>query len=138
MTNNKLILCGVVAFVLAFAGTASADDYNGDILLGSPPAGLGTGTTELAAPCDDQSDLNGTDGVWFDIGDDDGTSFTLTMDATLDADVYFYDAECDYISDTVGGQAGLGADESGAVPSDATYAIVVGYLGTGSFTLSLA
>ena len=59
------------------------------------------------------------------------------MDPTLDADVWFYDAACNFINDDSMAQAFVGETESSTVPAGAAYAVVDGFAGTGNFTLTV-
>lgn len=133
-TAAALLLGSLLVLPTAVAASTT---FSGTITAGHPATGVGVGVTELGAACDTEADLNGVDGHWFDVAAYDGWTFVLTMDATLDADVWFYDASCTPIDDGSGAKGIIGVQETGKVPSNAAYAIVNGYAGTGSFTLKL-
>jgi subtilisin family serine protease len=109
--------------------------FAGSILVGNP-ASADAGVVQTAAACNPASPLNGLDGVWYNIAGA-GSSFSLTMDATLDVDVYFHTASCARVGGSIGAQGFLGATEAGTVPSGAAFAIVNGFAGTGTFVLTL-
>lgn len=136
-TMQKLFL-GALALLLIAAPAVSAQTYSGSILVGHAVTGLAGGATEIFEACTPDGELAGVDGVWFDIGTGDNRTFALTMDSTLDADVYFYDAGCSYISDYSGAQNFLGEAEAGIVPEGARFAIVDGFAGTGAFELTIS
>lgn len=127
--------------LFTIAPTALADhgtfEATGEILVGNPSTGVIGGVTELAAPCDTGSDLNGFDGQWHDISGFSDHAFVLDPADTLDADVWFYNASCGFISNSTGAQAFIGANENGTVPENATFAVVDGFVGTGSYKLSI-
>ncbi len=126
-----------VALLVLLASTASAGtSYSGFIATSTPLTYLPTGgVTEALAPCDPSSSANGLDGQWFELPAAAGAPWVLTMDATLDADVNFFGAACNYLSTT---NAGLvGEPEAGSVPSGAAYLLVTGFAGAGAFTFTL-
>lgn len=131
------ILLAAIALTLAATPLAAADTYSGSILVGHPVTAVIGGVTENAEPCTPGGATAGIDGVWFDIGDVGGMAFSLTMDDTLDADVWFYTASCAFIDSNVGALAGFGTLESGAVPAGAKFAVVDGFAGTGGFQLTV-
>lgn len=134
---KRLLLPILAGALVALGPLATAAEHGGAIFLGAPAFGLGLGPTEFLHPCDEAAQTTNLDAVWFAIAGE-GTGFTLVMDLTLDADVYFYDADCGYLDTTQGAQGFLGDTEEGPVPPGAAFAIVVGYAGSGSFVLTIA
>lgn len=115
---------------------ASHGTFEGAILLGNPTTAVTRGVSEAAADCQPGSPANGVDGVWHRVDEFAGGTFTLTMESTLDADLYFYTLDCTSINDKRdGAEALMGFAETGDVPPDAGYAIVNGFVGSGSYTL---
>ncbi len=136
--DRRLVTIVALAVLIALPTAAAASQtFEGTITVGHPATGVGVGVTELAAACDPGSDLNGVDGHWYEVSTYASGTFVLTMAETLDADVWFYDANCTLIDHGEGAQGILGVTEIGTVPADADHAIVNGYMGTGSFVLTL-
>ncbi|HEX9712735.1 MAG TPA: hypothetical protein VGB52_09325 [Actinomycetota bacterium] len=143
---RKLLAATVVVAALASAGVGHADPVvlEGSIQLGT----LGVlGESRASAACDPAGDGNGFDGVWFALDALDGAAAELTLgEATSDADVYFFDAECTQIDYTAMAvnfiAAGAGPfttnTETGEVPEGSAYVLVEGFFGVGiTFTLTL-
>lgn len=135
------VLVPALALAVPVAGNAGHTEEplvaTGTILVGHPATGVVGGVTENLAPCTTDDPLNGVDGVWVDLGDFQGHDAVLTVDATLDGDLYFYDSGCGFLPEGTMAAGFLGATEAGVVPVDAQYAIVDGFLGTGAFTLTV-
>lgn len=107
--------------------------------------------TNQFARCDPDSELNGLDGIWYDIDGFGGHTATLTMDPDALFKVHWYDESCKftYTGDLespwlcVGvcvseDPRDLGKTVTGAVPEDARYAIVDLYYGAdATFTLTI-
>ncbi|PSG98256.1 hypothetical protein BRD56_01290 [Thermoplasmatales archaeon SW_10_69_26] len=142
MRNTIILLAAASLLTMApaaVAGHGETFEEDGEILLGQPGTNAGVGVTELGAACDTESELNGVDGQWYAIDGFDDHDFELTMDDTLDVDMYFYTTECEFIDDGFdGAEAFLGGTEDGTVPSEAAFAVVDGFAGTGDFTLSIS
>jgi hypothetical protein len=138
MRNTIILLAAASLLTMApaaVAGHGETFDEDGEILVGQP----GAGVTERGAACDTESGLNGVDGQWYAIDGFGDHDFELTMDDTLDVDLYFYTAGCDFVNaDADGAEAFLGGTEDGTVPSEAAFAVVDGFAGTGGFTLSIS
>jgi len=133
----SLLATAVLALAAAPAAAGSSTTFEGRISIGHPTTFLGLGVTELFAPCDEASELNGVDGVWFEVAGLAGADFLLTMEQTLDADVYFYDDSCSFLEADGGADNFFDLPESGTVPPGAEYAIVTAFTGFGAFTLTL-
>lgn len=130
-----------LVLLLALPLAAAAPEpvtHEGLLLLGHPTTGFVGGVTEILAPCDPASPLNGLDGAWFGIAGLAGQPFLLTTDLTLDGDLWFYRADCGFIPTAVGAHLSvLGSPEQGLVPAGAAFVIVDGNHGAGHFTLTL-
>lgn len=141
MRTAITLMVAVSLFTMVPAASASHDETfeeDGEILAGQPGTGLGVGAAELGAACDTDSDLNGVDGQWHNITGFAEHEFELTMDDTLDVDVFFYDADCSWINaDSTGAEGFVGQTEDGTVPANAAFAVVNGWAGTGSYTLTI-
>jgi hypothetical protein len=135
------ILVPALALAVPMAGHATHSEdpliASGTILVGHPVSSISGGVTENLAPCTPADPINGVDGVWVDLLDFQGHDASMVVDATLDADVFFYTAACDYVAGADLNAGFLGEPEAGTVPADAQYAVVNGFLGTGSFTLTV-
>lgn len=143
---RKLLATTIVIAALASAGIGHADPtvLSGSIELGT----LGVvGETRATGACDPASDANGFDGVWFAIDGLDGAAAELDLgEATSDADVYFFNAECTQIdyTDMASNFIAAGAGpfttntETGEVPEGSAFVLVEGFFGVGiTFTLTL-
>jgi hypothetical protein len=130
------VLCAVFC-ILPATGRATGGEtltVTGSILVGHPATSITT-ITERLTSCDPIGRGNGLDGAWVDLLSFQNREATLSVAPTLDADVYFYTRECSFISGTDMALNGLGGDEIGTTPADAGFALVAGFLGTGTFTL---
>lgn len=138
MKKKITIALAVVLGTLLASPASAAFSGSGSILVGHPVTGFTGGVAEIAGRCDSQSELNGTDGVWFDISGNENLTAVLTMSEELDADAWFYDANCRFIRDSSMAQLGIGETEVGIVPGGAAYVVVDGFLGSGTFTIDIA
>ncbi|GAC1321672.1 MAG: hypothetical protein NVSMB12_21950 [Acidimicrobiales bacterium] len=133
------LVCMTVAIApAARAGTPAETTYTGWIKLAH---GAFNAVTEVGAPCDPTSPLNGLDGVWYKLPRG-STHVTLTPSAILDADVVFRAGPggrlgCHGVPGEGGFLPGRGYGHavSGSVPSEATFLLVNGFLGTGAFSI---
>lgn len=143
---GPLTLYALVALVLTLATVATSTSafavtrtrtvtYTGSILLAHGPYNAVTAT---GAPCDPKSPVNGVDGVWYKVPPG-ATRVRFAPSALLDSDLLFRTAACRSIigGGFLGGQ-GYGHVVSGAVPKGASFVLVNGWLGTGSFILKLS
>lgn len=96
----------------------------------------------IVFPCDVTSPFNGLSGYWYDLASNGmagaGHSFLLSSDDPLDIDPYFYDVNCDFISNGGAAMGGIGVAETGTVPPNAAFLLVWGALGHGTYELTLA
>src|SRR5438552_11414162 len=128
----SLVAAGILVFGAAPQAMA-ANTYSGSVVVGHPVTAAAGGVSEIAAACSPGGAVDGIDGQWFALAaTDPGQAATLTMDPTLDADVWFYDAACNFINDDSMAQAFVGETESSRVPAAAAYAVVDGFAGTGT------
>ncbi len=121
------LLCGLGAL------PASADGFSvaGAIQFPGPGGRVRAGVTEMTSPCGGGTanvQTNGFDGFWFALPGAGEAIATMTSSA-IDANVYFYDAECELIGATTDPVAHSMAtdgtpDEHGIVPAEARYGIV--------------
>lgn len=137
---KKLLVAVLTTAAVLQAGSAfAAASYKGSIQAGQPAnvineAGVGgAGLAQTLGACDVNSQFNGTDGHWYASS---GTSVTLTMAATLDGGVLFYNSACTFIAAV--DKEFIGGTELGKVPASAAFALVTGYAGTGTYTLSFS
>lgn len=134
--RTTLLATVAALLLLPLAPSTLAEDasVDGTILAGHPAALFGVGAGELVAACDSTATLQGVDAAWLPLADPATLrSFRLEPAATLDADVFFFDDECDFI-DTYRGAAQLaGLPESGPLPPRSAFALVVGSAGSGAF-----
>lgn len=105
--------------------------------------------TNQFARCDPESDLNGLDGVWYDIEGFGGNQATLTMDPDSLFEVHWYDESCTYTGALESpwlcvavclteDPREMGETVTATVPEDARYAIVDLYYGAdATFTLTI-
>lgn len=105
--------------------------------------------TNQFARCDPESDLNGLDGVWYDIAGFAGHQASLTMDPDSLFEVHWYDASCTYTGAVESpwlcvavclpeDPREMGETVTATVPDDARYAIVDLYYGVdATFTLTI-
>lgn len=146
MDNRWLTLGIVVAFAMAgLAPTALAG--HGDQLQEtrtatvSVPFLIASGRTS----CDATSPDDGVDVHWFQVEKFQNHTFRVQVDATLDVDPFFYNAnakdeanQC-YQMDSdhpwIAGYGGFGAWEYGKVPSNATHLAIDHFAGAGQFTV---
>jgi hypothetical protein len=146
------MLAAVTTAPAALAGTHTGGrTYLGWIKAAHP----GLPVTLLGAPCHPRSPLNGVDGVWYQVPRG-ATHVRMTPARTLDASVLFYTVYpggtpavvsadgglgggCRFVSGIFGRHGiygnGFGGVASGSVPAGASFVIVNGYMGTGTFTL---
>lgn len=146
MDNRWLTLGIVVAFALAgLAPTALAD--HGETLQKSKtvtvsvPFVIASGRTS----CDAPSQADGVDVHWFQVEKFQNHTFRVQVDATLDVDPFFYNADdkdqagqCYEMGSGhpwVAGYGGLGTWEYGKIPSNATHLAVDHFSGAGQFTV---
>lgn len=123
-----------LALLLACVGSVRAEaafSVTGVIAFPGPTGRVRAGVTEMTSPCGVDSSpaaTQGFDGYWISLPGAGEVSATMTSDA-IDANVYFYDAECRLIggtTDPLGSSMAtdLTSDEHGAIPTEARYAIV--------------
>lgn len=159
MRIRKLAAAGVALAVLAllFAFTPAKAEplkIEGSIQLGQPGGWVGVGHEYMSHPCeelkneDGSGNYDGFDGVWIDLRDkaQEGTPLAVTMDQTLDIDIYFYalqdlnedgEPECTRISDSAVAGGFFGEGETGEVYPGAQFIWVEGWGGHGDFTVTL-
>jgi hypothetical protein len=143
----------------AAAGHGGEFTATGTVAVGNPhvtyygvwtPANI----TDQFARCDPDSEYNGLDGMWLDIGgfwtgagaqDRAGHTAVLTMDPDTQFAVSWYDEDCRYTGEIrpwpgpVDPPSGLGETIVEELPSDARYAIVMlRYGADATFTLTLS
>lgn len=121
---RRLIIVAALT-ALAAGGTARADEVTGHIEVGNPSTGLGlAGITERVDACSPGGNAEGIDGQWLTVAAGQSVVVTLTGGATdlEDLDVYFYDAECNYIDDE--SMVTENPSESGTAPAGAAFMIV--------------
>lgn len=124
----------IAAALLALGATTAAAE-EGSVLVGHPATFVAGGVSEnLGCPAGGDARFDGIDGAWFAIPE---TTASIIIDpsATLDADGFFYTADCSFIEEVTLAQAGLGSQERGNVPEGAAFVVVDGFVGTGSFTI---
>lgn len=132
------LLVAVAPAVLASHGHSQDDPWTRSELVLTFAAG--------AAPTDQCNEGagpetgNGVTGrVWALPDGADDHRFNVSVEATLDVDVDFYeetdDGSCSHIGD--GPNGGLGFDEQGDVPAGATHAVIVYWAGAGSYVLQI-
>jgi hypothetical protein len=136
---RKLMIGLVAVSLLATVPTAVAEETreeSGEIV--GHPGTLAFGASELTAACEPGAETDGIDGKWFEISNFAGGDFVLDPADTLDADAYFYDADCGFVDAGLdGAEEGLGAAEDGQIPDEASFVVVDGFAGQGSFDLML-
>jgi hypothetical protein len=126
MRKSILTIAGLVA---ALSGTAQAEETvlaTGDIAIGNPLGAVVGGLSEINGVCTTDDSLNGVDGITFAVPEEvANTAATLvtTGDLAVDADVYWYDSNCDLIDDFTMAVTGE-ANEAGVVPAAASYGVV--------------
>lgn len=160
--SGRVVAAGVAAFGLAGllgAGGAQAADEIAETPKGATVVEEIAGSLEIGIPvsdivgsvafnvgsCDPAGPLNGVDGAVYDISKHAGHYLELELESTLDADVYFYTAECDLIDEHLEAAEGsyddsfnngfVGETERGFIPPEAAFAEVAGYLGNGGYVL---
>lgn len=111
--------------VVGHHGTTS---FDGTIVVGTSDTGF--------RGCADVPTSGSTSDTW-DVRGFEGHAFQLEMDATLDANLYFYDEACDGLSYYGGTSGGIGETEVGIVPDTARWIGVWGDEGSGSYNLTL-
>lgn len=130
-----LATTGIVEGTSRPAQAGPGDSYadEGDIAGSNPFSSQVGGVTEndLAVNCEYPPESQGVDGWVFQLPDGFvvPAPFTVTgtSDAAYDLDVFFYDAECAFLSGT--GVATENPDESGEVPGEAKYIVVDQFIG---------
>lgn len=165
MTSARRTAAGVAvmaAAALAVTTAAPATAEHGQftvtetVTVGNPGVvtyGLWTPAhiTNQFARCDPDSDLNGLDGVWYDIDGFGGHQATLTMDPDSLFEVHWYDESCRFTYTggldspwlcaglcVSGDPRELGKTVTAVVPEDARFAIVDLYYGANAaFTLTI-
>jgi hypothetical protein len=128
---RKLIAVSMLLACFGAGRASAAFTIQGTIQIPGPTGRVSAGVTETTNPCGRQtggSSTNGLDGFWFELPGAGEVTATMTSTA-LDANVYFYDADCHLIGGTADPVAtsmatDATADEQGVVPAAARYAIV--------------
>ncbi len=145
-------ICLISAFA-AVPASANHGTFNDEAFLAVGTGPLwweGLGITEQAN-CDAGSDLQGIDGVWYDLEAEGisgtGHDFFLTTDDPMDVDALFYDADCGQV-EVVGAcwiESGVDLpilgncqEESGAIPDDAEFLLIQNFLGSGTYQLTIS
>jgi hypothetical protein len=127
------LLLVALLLVPALGIASSRFEVTAEVEFGEP-----VGVVEIAAPCDPGDEINGFDGIWFDIAGFGGHNAVLGTSPLSDFDVHFYDADCAFIDDTSMAEEGLGQPEDSVVPDDAAFVVVNQFSGAGGrFTLIL-
>jgi hypothetical protein len=97
-----------------------------DILLGNPGGAIGGGLSEIIADCDPSAGSQGIDGITFavpTIARGELATLTTTGAAGIDADVYWYDANCRPDFEASMDRRGTG-NETGIIPLDTVVGVV--------------
>lgn len=137
---RKLLAAALLA-ALGATGVGHAEDsivLDGSIQVGT----LGVGALTRADACNPGSADQGVDGHWFAVADIDEVQSIDGFDAVLtvgepynDADVFFFDVDCNEIAYDDMAQnfitvPGVGENgEVGVVPADTAFILVEGYFG---------
>lgn len=142
-----LALCAIVSLLAvapaAPGGASHASFFASGRILVPNPVILYTdvGVTDLAAPCDPASPLNGLDGAWYAIpGFDLHTAVLTPGEPTTNVAAFFYSANCTHIpTNYVMARHPMGETETGTVPRGAAYILVfLTYGAPGTFTLTIS
>lgn len=128
------------------AGAKPVEEHAGSVVVGTPVASQIT-LNWFVAGCDPASGLNGVESVMYDVRKLANHYAEVTPEATLDADVWFWDEECAYIDhhdedpakpyDDNLASGDVAVVERGYIPPNAAYAEVGGFAGTGGFTFTV-
>lgn len=160
IARAAVAVAAAAGFVVTTATPATADHgqftATDTVMVGNPGVvtyGLWTPAhiTNQFARCDPESDLNGLDGVWYDIAGFGGHTATLTMDPHALFEVHWYDERCRFTYTggldspwlcagvcVSGDPRELGKTVTAVVPDDARFAIVDLYYGAdATFTLTI-
>jgi hypothetical protein len=127
------VVAATSASALAATGTRTTT-YKGSILLAH---GAFNAVTATGAACHPKSRLNGIDGVWYKIPQG-ATRVTFAPSARLDADLLFRTAACQGMPYDDLPAHNWGQVVSGPVPKGASFILVNGWLGSGTFTIKFS
>lgn len=130
---NKTTLLATACMLLFAAPLVTADEQYAGTFLG--PGTLGLGHQDALSDCAPDDTPLGQGFLFALSGDAPGNAFVLTMDPTIDVDVWFYDDDCHELGGAVGAQGFVGETETGTIPAGATVAFVENYLGAGAFDM---
>lgn len=125
---RKSIMAAAIV-TAAIGGSAQAAPTvlaSGEITAGNPVSAVVGGISEIVAVCGGDESFNGIDGIAFDVPAavrNTGARLVTTGQYAIDADVYWYDAECALIEDYEMAELGT-ANENGIVPGNAIYGVV--------------
>jgi hypothetical protein len=132
-----MLAVALVAVPLSQGGHGTFTASDSFLPPGNTTTKLVGGVSETVAGCDPGSAADGLDGFWYDITGYGGHAFSLSVDATLDADTWFYDSGCGFESSGDGAENLIGGAEAGTVPADAAFVIVDNAGGFGAFTITI-
>lgn len=120
-------------FAPSQAGIETVTLVEGDILIGNPGSKALGGAAELWDECGASADLQGVDGLWFEVPEEGArqkapATLVTTGDTAIDVDVWWYTSDCSLIlepEDVAYEMAtDLEANEEGHIPENAAYGIV--------------
>jgi len=134
-----VVALAVLALVAPTVGAEHPHREESGTLVGNPTTGVADASlAETLAPCQPDGLGEGVDGDWYEIEHFATHDFRLEPAPALDADLWFYTEDCTEIDDDTDGARGLlGETETGDVPYDARYVVVTGFLGAGTYELTL-
>lgn len=127
------------------AGAKPVEEIEGRVVLGTPVA-EDTTVHMTVAGCNPGTPLNGVESIIYDVAKYAGHYTDVAPQATLDADLWFFDADCNYLDPADAALAGadhnlqtaaLAQVERGYIPPKAAFAELRGVTGAGAFMFTI-